>query len=99
MDASVEAVDGDIIIKFKKFLLEEGENDIIGNGTHNFIYEFSDTVGEGHGSNMEKSVINLSSGGSSKVSDLNQGKWLSHGIMAGLAWGFLTLLAVGATLL
>ena len=29
MDAYVEAIDGYIVIKFKKFLVEEGENDII----------------------------------------------------------------------
>ena len=31
-DASVEVVDGDIVLKFKKFLVEEGENDIISDG-------------------------------------------------------------------
>ena len=33
MDASVEAVDGDIVLKFKKFLVEEGGNGIIANGS------------------------------------------------------------------
>ena len=48
MDASVEAIDGDIVLKFKKFLLEQGQgvNDIIVDGPQNFIYELSDTVGE-----------------------------------------------------
>ena len=32
MDASVEAVDGDILLNFKRSLFEEGENDIIVNG-------------------------------------------------------------------
>ena len=45
MDASVESVDGDIVLKFKKFLVEEGENDIIVDGPQNFIYAYSDTVG------------------------------------------------------
>jgi len=99
MDASVESVDGDIVLKFKKFLVEEGENDIIVDGPQNFIYAYADTVGEGHGSNRGKAVINLLSGGTSKVSDPDQGKWLAHGILAGLAWGFLTPLAVGAALL
>ena len=98
-DASVEAVDGDIVLKFKKFLVEEGGNDIIVDGLQNFIYAFADTVGEGHGSNRGKAVINLSSGGSSKFSDPNQGKWLSHSTLTGVAWGFLTLLAVVAALL
>ena len=49
MDASVESVDGDIVLKFKKFLVEEGENDIIVDGPQNFIYAYDDTVGEGHG--------------------------------------------------
>ena len=49
MDASVESVDGDILIKFKKFLVGEGENEI--SVIHNFIYTFADTVSEGHGSN------------------------------------------------
>ena len=74
MDNSVESVDGDIVIKFKKFLVEEEENYIIVGGTQKFIYEFSDTVGEGYGSNSGKSVINLSWGGSSKVYDTNQDK-------------------------
>ena len=69
---------------------------MIVDGPQNFIYAFSDTVGEGHGSNKGKDVINLRSVGSSKVSDANQGKLLSHGILAGLAWVFLTLLDVGA---
>ena len=81
MDDLVEDVYGDLVLKFKKFLVEEEENGIIVYGTQNFIYEFYDTVGEGHGSNRGKSVINLSSVGSSKISDTNQGKWLSHGIM------------------
>ena len=29
MDASVEAVDGDIVLKFKKLFVEEGGNDMI----------------------------------------------------------------------
>ena len=99
MDDSVEALYGDIVLKFKNFLLEEGINDIIVDGPQNFIYEFSGNTGEGHGSKRGKSVINLSLGGISKVSGTNQGKWFTHGIMEGLAWVFLTLLAVGAALL
>ena len=99
MDASVEAIDGDIVLKFKKFLVEEGGNGIIFDGPHKFIYEFADNVGEGNGSNRVKAIINISLGGSSKVSDTNQGNWLYHGILTDLAWGFLTLLAVGAALL
>ena len=63
MDASVESVDGDIVLKFKKFLVEEGENVIIVDVPQNFIYAYSDTVGEGHGSNRVKVVIELSTGG------------------------------------
>ena len=81
MDNSIEAVDGDTVLNFNKFLVEEGENDIIVVGTQNFIYEFSDTVDKGNGSNRGKAVINIISGGRSKVSDPNQGKWLSNGIM------------------
>ena len=44
MDTSVEAVDGDIVLKFKKFLVEEGENEI--SASQKFIYAFDDTVGE-----------------------------------------------------
>ena len=58
MDASVEAVDGDIVLKYKKFLVKEGENGI--SVSQNFIYAFADTVGERHGSNMGKAVIGLS---------------------------------------
>ena len=99
MDAPIEAVDSDKVLKFKKFLLEEGGNDIIADGPQNLIHAFSDTIGEGYDSNRGKAVINISSGGTSKFSDTNRGKWLSHGILAGLEWGFLTLLAVGSALL
>ena len=95
MDASVEAVDGDIVNKFKKFLVEEGGNGIIVDGPQNFICAFSGTIDEGHGSNRGKYVINLISSGTSKVSDPNQVKCLAHGILVGLAWELLTLLAVG----
>ena len=99
MDSSVEAVDSDIVIKLKKFLVEEGENDNIVDGPQNFIYAFADTVGEGYGPKRGKAVINLSSGGTSNISDPNEGKWLANCILAGLAWRLLTLLAVGADLL
>ena len=99
MDASVEAVDGDIVLKFKKYLGEEGGNEIIVDGPRNFIYAFSEPVGGGHDLNRVKAVINLSSCGTSKVYDTNQGKWLSSGILTDLAWEFLTLLAVGDALL
>ena len=99
MDASVEAVDGNIVLNFKKILVEEGGNDSIVDGPHNFIYTFSDTVGEGHGSNRGKSVLYIISVGTSKVSYTNQGKWLAHGIPEGLSLVFLTLLDIGAYLL
>ena len=88
MDASVQDLDGYIVLKFKKFLVEEGVNDIIVDGTQNFIYAFADTFGEGHGSNRGKYVNNLSSCGTSKVSYPNQVKCLSHGILAGPSWFF-----------
>ena len=44
MEASIEYIDGDIVLKFKKFLVEEGENEI--SFSQNFIYSYSDTVGE-----------------------------------------------------
>ena len=59
MYASVEAVYGDILIKFEKLLVEEGRNEISASVPQNFIYAFSDTVGEGHGLNRIKSVIIL----------------------------------------
>ena len=59
MDDSVEAVDSEIVLKFNKFLLQEGGGDIIVSGPQNFIYEFADTVGEVHGSNRGKVVIPL----------------------------------------
>ena len=60
MGASVESIDGDISLKFNKFLVEEGQNEI--SDSHKFIYSFSDTVGEEHGSNRVKSVIDLITG-------------------------------------
>ena len=99
MDSSVESVDVDIVLKFNKFLVEEGVNDIIVDGPQNFIYELSDTVGEWHVSNRVKAFIDIIYGGTSQVSDTNQNNWLSHGILEILAWGFLILLAVGAAVL
>ena len=61
-DTYVEDVDGGIVIKFKKFLVEEGGNEISVSGTQNFIYAFSDTIGEGYGSNKGKAVIYLATG-------------------------------------
>ena len=58
MDTSVEAVDGDILLKFNNFLVEDGENEI--SVSQNFIHRFSDTIGEVHGLNRGKSVIDLS---------------------------------------
>ena len=59
MNASIGDVCGDILLKFKKFLVEEGENDISVSGPHKFIYEFAYNVGAGHGSNKGNSVIDL----------------------------------------
>ena len=95
MDASFEAVDGDIVLKLNNFPGDDRGNDIIVDGPQNFIYVFSCTLGEGHRSNRGKHVINLSSGGSFKVPDPYQGKWLYHDILAGLSWVFLTLWAFG----
>ena len=83
MDDSVEALNSDIVLKFKKFLVEQVENDIIVYGPQNLIYELFGTFGKGHGSNIEKAVINNISGVRSKVSDPNQGRGLSHGIHPG----------------
>ena len=74
------------MLNLNKLLVEEVVNYNIFDGPQNFVYAFSGTVCEVHGSNRGKDVINLSSGGSSKFSDTNKCKWLSHGIMAGLAW-------------
>ena len=40
IDEYVEAVDGDIVLKFKKFLVDDGGNDIIFCSPQNFIYAF-----------------------------------------------------------
>ena len=62
MNSSVEAVDGDTVLKFQKFLVEEADNEISISVTQNFIYVFSDTVGEVDGSNRGKSAIEISKG-------------------------------------
>ena len=62
MKPSVEAVDGDTVLKFQKFLVEEADNEISISVTQNFIYAFSDTVGEVHGSNRGKTAIYLTTG-------------------------------------
>ena len=54
MDASVEAVVFDIVLKFNNLPVEEEENEISGSSPQIFIYEFADTVGEGHGPNRGK---------------------------------------------
>ena len=74
MDASVEAIKGDIVINVKKFLVEQVDNEISVSRSQNFIYTISDTVGEGHGSKRGKAVINLILDGTFKVSDPNKGK-------------------------
>ena len=62
MDASVEAVDGDIVHTLKNILVEDRENEISAIDPHNFIYTFSDTVGDRHRLNRDKAVIDLSTG-------------------------------------
>ena len=62
MYASVDALYVYTVMKFKKFLVEEGINDIIVDGPQNFIHAFSDTDGKVHGSNRGKAVINISLG-------------------------------------
>ena len=62
MDSYVEALYGDIVLKFKRLLVEEEDNEISVSGPQTFTYAFSDTVGEGHGSNRGKSVIDISTG-------------------------------------
>ena len=59
MDDSIEAVYGNIVIKFRKFLVEKGVNVIIVDGYYNLIYAFADTVGEVHGSNCGKMLLIL----------------------------------------
>ena len=62
MDASVEALDGEIVQKFKKLPLDYEENKICVSVPQNFIYACSDTVGEVYCSNRGKVVIDLSIG-------------------------------------
>ena len=54
MGASVEAVYGDVVLKFNNLLIEEGGNKISVSGPQNLIYAFYDTFGEGHGPNRGK---------------------------------------------
>ena len=44
MDASADSIYGDIVLRFKKFLVEEGENEI--SVSQKSIYAFADTAGE-----------------------------------------------------
>ena len=62
MGASVKAVDGEIVLNLKKFLVEEGGNEIGVSGPQNFIYVFSYTVGDEYVSKRGKAVIELSTG-------------------------------------
>ena len=48
----------------------------------------SDNVGEVPGSNRYKAVMNIILGETFKVYDPNQGNFLAHGILTGLAWVF-----------
>ena len=57
MDTSIEVEDGEKVLKFKNFLVEEVENEI--SVSQNFIYEFSVHVGEGYSLERSKSVIAL----------------------------------------
>ena len=72
MNASIEDINLDIVLNFKKILVEEGGNEIIVDSPQNFIYELAETVGGGHVSNKDKNVTNFILGGNSKVSDTNQ---------------------------
>ena len=84
MDASIEAVDCDILLKFKKFLVEEGENEI--SVSQSLIYSLSDTFGEWNGSNRVKAVIEISTGevptppetGNDILLDSDGKKWMQY---------------------
>ena len=54
MDDYVQAVYGDIVLEFEKFLVEEDENEI--SFGQNFIYAFADTDCEG---SMFHLILNL----------------------------------------
>ena len=43
MDSYVEALYGDIVLKFKRLLVEEEDNEISVSGPQNFIYAFYDS--------------------------------------------------------
>ena len=59
MNASVEAIYWDIVIKLNSFLVEAGGVEISVSCPQNFIYAFSDISGEGHESNRFKAMIDL----------------------------------------
>ena len=84
MDASVKALDGEILLKLKKFVLEEGGNEI--SVSQNFIHAFSDTIGDGHGAKKCKTVIGLSTGEVSAPSETGN-ELLLHSVIVPGSYG------------
>jgi hypothetical protein len=99
-DATVEVVNGQTIMKFTKIMQESGEIPISPTANNNFMWAHGSGSSLGYHAAREVYVHNLSSGVSeSSTNTINKAAWLAHGVMAFLAWGVCTPLAVQSALL
>lgn len=99
-DASIEQVNGQTIMTFKRLLNEEGELEILVSGDNQLIY----AVGSGNelaqhpgGQSRGAQTVNFSTGGSAEVEIPYQTEWKAHGGMAFAGWGVTTPLAIASS--
>lgn len=98
LDASIEVVDGQTIMKFTKIMKEPGEIEVVA-GDNNLMGAYGgDGVLATHIA-RQSVVLNLASGASEEVRIPNRAAWIVHGVLAFLAWGVLVPFAVQASLL
>ena len=97
MDASVEFIGGQTIMKFTKIMKETREIQIT-SGENKFLWAYGSSNALGYHSSSSSFKLHLSSGLSDEVKVPNIKVWLAHGVMAFLAWGVLVPISVNASL-
>jgi len=97
IDASVEVVDGQTVMKFTKIMKESGGIQIT-SGENKFLWAYGSSNTLGHHSARSPFDLNLSSGLASEVVVPNYSVWLGHGVMAFLAWAVLVPISANASL-
>ncbi len=97
MDASVEVIDRQTIMKFTKTMKETGQIEIT-SGENKFLWAHGSSDVLRYHRSRSQFDLNLSNGLSEEVKVPNMKVWLAHGVIAFLAWGVLLPISVNASL-